>query len=121
MSKANRSQVMWAQSNVFGLFSVSVGSFSDNLGSYAILVIAERHGVKAGSMPLRHLVPSRYNRHAPRSGLHALPSDGWCTRRVRAWATLSVAGDRGFGPKRSRRRPTLPARDLASSDRHGNH
>jgi hypothetical protein len=32
MSIVNRSQVMWAPPDVFGLFSGSVGSFSDNLG-----------------------------------------------------------------------------------------
>jgi hypothetical protein len=32
MSKVNRSQVMWAPPDVLGLFSGSVGSFSDNLG-----------------------------------------------------------------------------------------
>jgi hypothetical protein len=37
MSKANRSQVTWVQPDVFGLFSLSVGSFSANVGLSAII------------------------------------------------------------------------------------
>jgi hypothetical protein len=37
MSKAHRFHRMWVQPDVFGLFSGSVGSFSDNVGLSAII------------------------------------------------------------------------------------
>jgi hypothetical protein len=37
MSKVNRSHSMWVQPDVVGLFSVSAGSFSDNVGLNAFI------------------------------------------------------------------------------------
>ena len=45
MSQANRSHIMWVQPDVLGLFSVSVSSFSDNVGLSA-LIFSDNVGTK---------------------------------------------------------------------------
>jgi hypothetical protein len=61
MSIVNRSQVMWAPPDVFGLFSGSVGSFSDNLGLGGVIF-----SFNAGTKPRcsragRLMFSGRYN------------------------------------------------------------
>jgi hypothetical protein len=52
MSKANRSQIEWVQPDVCGLFSVSVGSFSANVGSWP-------NGIKLASERLLDQLPAQ--------------------------------------------------------------
>ena len=98
MSKANRSQITWVRSDVCGLFSWNVRSFSDNVG-LSVLIFSDNLGTKLRCSRAERFMLSRRYTYTPalprarlrvKEWLHLIGPNRTTSDSARVWVEISA-------------------------------